>query len=440
MVAQRPCERCASRPGDPASDARQENRAHRMAQGMDRPMMDEHLDAQADARVVAWCALVDHAPLPMALTVGAAHTLRCANTAFQHLLHSAPTVPRENCLRDVLWPGARASLQPLLDRVFASGVAEVAADLDARDPAPGSRSWTYTVWPVTGPNGRVDGLVVQASETTAQVRTQQRDAQTGQALRAVNEQLLLAGLREQAAHDEVAAALRVRDQFLTVASHELRTPLTSLLGYADLLQRKGTTGTLSEAQRTRMLGLVVRQAQRLRSLLEQVFDVTRIQHGQFVLDRQPIDLDALVVQVVDEFRLSLAASELAPTVTLHAAADALVVNGDAARLEQVVLNLLSNAVKYSAAGSPVAVRVERAGTEAAIEVTDQGIGIPQAARAHLFDSFYRAPNVGLVSGFGIGLHVVGEIVAGHDGRIAVESTEGQGSTFRIVLPLYAPAD
>lgn len=191
---------------------------------------------------------------------------------------------------------------------------------------------------------------------------------------------------------------------------------------------------LPEAQRTRILDMVMRQAQRLSLLVGQLLDVTRIEHGQFVLERAPLELGALVARVVDEFRLSLAVHPSTPIV-LSGAADALIVNGDAARLEQVMLSLLSNAVKYSPAGSTVTVRVVRAGAEAAIDVADRGLGIPQAAQARLFDMFYRAPNVGPISGFGIGLHVVATIVARHDGRITVDSTEGHGSTFRIVLPL-----
>ena len=234
------------------------------------------------------------------------------------------------------------------------------------------------------------------------------------------------------------AALAVRDRFLSIAAHEVRTPLTSILGYADVLQRKSQAGAVPAAQQTRMLGLIYRQAKRLSLLMEQVFDVTRIEQGQFDLERHPLDLGALVGRVTDEFRLGLAADDTAPTIELRATAEELIVAGDADRLEQVLLNLLSNAVKYSPSGRPIVVRVARDGTQAVLEVADQGIGIPDAAQAHLFESFYRAGNVGPISGLGIGLHVVATIVARHDGRIEVESTEGAGSTFRVSLPLVEP--
>ena len=114
--------------------------------------------------------------------------------------------------------------------------------------------------------------------------------------------------------------------------------------------------------------------------------------------------------------------------------------GDAVRLEQVVQNLLGNAVKYSPAGGMISVRVVRQEGEAAVEVADQGIGIPAEAQARLFEPFFRAGNASLASGgFGIGLYVVKQIVAGHGGQIAVASAEGQGSVFRVSLPVHAAA-
>jgi len=143
--------------------------------------------------------------------------------------------------------------------------------------------------------------------------------------------------------------------------------------------------------------------------------------------------------VTDEFRLSLGDEGTRWPLELTRAPEVLWVAGDAARLEQVVYNLLNNAVKYSPDGGPIRVGVARQDTAVTVAVTDTGIGIPQDAQAHLFETYYRASNVGPISGFGVGLHVVRAIVERHGGRITVESVEGQGSTFRIVLPLQPPA-
>jgi signal transduction histidine kinase len=188
-----------------------------------------------------------------------------------------------------------------------------------------------------------------------------------------------------------------------------------------------------------MAGSIGRQVERLSQLIGELLDVTRLQRGQFALETQPLDFAALVARVVDEMTLALSESDPHPAIRLLPPEAAVPVWGDPFRLEAVVQNLVSNAVKYSPDGGTVRVRVGSQGSEAILEVTDQGIGIPEEAQAHLFEPFYRAGNVGArTTGFGIGLYIVHEIVARHGGRITVSSTEGQGSTFRVTLPLRSP--
>jgi signal transduction histidine kinase len=111
------------------------------------------------------------------------------------------------------------------------------------------------------------------------------------------------------------------------------------------------------------------------------------------------------------------------------------------RLEQVVQNLLTNAIKYSPDGGPVVLRVERLADQVRLQVTDSGIGVPEADQPQLFQRFYRASNTDTqyLSGMGIGLYVVREIVTLHGGTVGVESCEGEGSTFTVCLPLDAAA-
>jgi signal transduction histidine kinase len=114
----------------------------------------------------------------------------------------------------------------------------------------------------------------------------------------------------------------------------------------------------------------------------------------------------------------------------------LLVQGDELRLEQVVHNLIGNAVKYSPAGGLVRLTLQQRGEQVSLAVTDHGMGISAAALPHLFDRFYRAPNAAdhAISGLGIGLYVVHEIVVLHGGTVTVTSEEGVGSTFTVVLP------
>ena len=247
-----------------------------------------------------------------------------------------------------------------------------------------------------------------------------------------------AALAQASAAEQVAraaeAALKARDQFLSIASHELRTPLTSLIGYTYLLPTVAAQGPHHLASMTER---IIQQAQRLNRLIDQMLDVSRLQQGQFAIDPHPTDLAAVVAQVVDAARATQP-SDPKHTIALRRPDEPLVVLGDAERLEHVIVNLLTNAVKYSPAGGPVQVRVGHTATDAIVEVEDRGIGIPAADQARLFEPFYRASNVReQASGFGVGLHIVREIMQRHNGRIEVVSTEGQGSTFRVVVPLLA---
>lgn len=232
---------------------------------------------------------------------------------------------------------------------------------------------------------------------------------------------------------ETQAAVRIRDQFFSIASHELKTPLTSLMGYAELLQRRAKRdGTLSERDQ-RSVAVIVEQAGRLNRLIAALLDLSRIQTGQLNVERGAVDLRALVRRQVDAMQPVLDRHRL----MLDGGEEPVVVEGDELRLDQVVQNLVQNAIKYSPEGGAIVVRIERRGEQACLEVTDQGIGIPQAALPQLFRRFYRAPNADTkqIGGMGVGLFVIKEIVELHGGTVEVTSREGEGSTFTVCLPL-----
>ena len=233
-------------------------------------------------------------------------------------------------------------------------------------------------------------------------------------------------------YDEAQRAIQVRDQFLLVASHELKTPLTSVLAAAQLLQRRAEREGILNERDQRAVRLVSEQAARLNRMVLSLLDLGRIETGQLSIERNPVDLGALVARLVDD---------ALPTVERHhlqlqMPATPLIVTGDALRLEQVLQNLIGNAVKYSPAGGEIGVQVEARGAWVCVQVRDAGIGIPPAAQARLFSRFYRAPNAEAqgISGLGIGLYVVKEIVALHGGTVDVASAEGAGSTFTICIP------
>ncbi|HEU4325927.1 MAG TPA: GAF domain-containing protein [Roseiflexaceae bacterium] len=234
-------------------------------------------------------------------------------------------------------------------------------------------------------------------------------------------------------YQEAQEAVQIRDQFLSVAAHELKTPLTSLSGQAQLLQRRLRQGQLPPDRLARSVDIIVRQSDRLDAMVRALLDVGRLERGQFVLECVPVELVGLIGHVVDEVQLSLDGHSL----EYETDPAPITVDADPLRLEQVIQNLLSNAIKYSPSGGTITVRVARGPATVTICVSDQGVGIPQTALPQLFQRFYRAENVTAhhISGMGIGLYVVREIVGLHGGTVEVASAEGQGSTFTITLPL-----
>ena len=242
-------------------------------------------------------------------------------------------------------------------------------------------------------------------------------------------------ITEHAARVEAEHAMQVRERFVSIAAHDLKNPLTVLVGTTQLLQRRLNRDPATSPQNTRTVQIVLEQAERLHQLINALFDVSRLRSGQLVLAALPINLCALAQRIVDEIQVVLEPHRVElvyPDVPL-------VVRGDALRIEQVIQNLLQNAIKYSPDGGLISVRIEQRNAQACIAVRDQGIGIPIAAQERLFDLFYRADSAVAmpVSGMGIGLFVVDEIVRLHGGTVDVESREAQGSTFTVCLPLLA---
>lgn len=248
----------------------------------------------------------------------------------------------------------------------------------------------------------------------------------------------LAQLREERHLHQVAEeALSQRDQLFGIAAHELKNPLTALTASAQMAQRLLAREQVQNPRLAKLLESQTQQAKRMVSLVEGMLDTSRIINGVFTLATEPLDVTGLVRQVVDEVR---------PTTTIHtitvtAPTGPVWVQGDAARLSQVLHNLLQNAIKYSPDGGDIAVTLNVAENTATLAVRDQGIGIPAAALPHIFELSYRATNVQRhsVKGMGVGLFVTRQIVQLHGGDVGVVSEEGVGSTFSVALPLLAPA-
>ncbi|WP_437593732.1 AAA family ATPase [Sorangium sp. So ce1000] len=238
-------------------------------------------------------------------------------------------------------------------------------------------------------------------------------------------------------YTEAQEAIQRRDEFLVVASHELKTPLTSLLMQAQSFERLLRRRSLADVPPARieaMIQILGRQTSRLARLVDELLDVTRMNAGRLSLTRAPIDLAALVREVVERMRPQLADARCRTQLDLGAP---VVGQWDPDRLEQVVTNLLSNAMKYGA-GRPILIGLRRQADRALLVVRDEGIGIAEADQGRIFERFERAVSVRNFGGLGLGLYIARSIVASHGGSIRVQSRPGAGATFVVELPLSPP--
>ncbi len=228
-------------------------------------------------------------------------------------------------------------------------------------------------------------------------------------------------------------AIREREAFVSIASHELKNPLAALLGHAALMLRRAGQAEPLPPRALRSVHAIMEQADRLNTMINSLLDVSRVQTGQLLIEKTPLDLAVLVERVVTDLKVAVNSH----TIALRKADQPILVIGDEVRLAQVFTNLLGNAVKYSPAGGQINVGITTDEGQVHVSIADPGLGIPAAAIPNLFQRFYRVTRTSdkHVSGLGIGLYVVKEIVAHHGGTITVESTEGVGSTFTVHLPL-----
>lgn len=240
-------------------------------------------------------------------------------------------------------------------------------------------------------------------------------------------------------YEAAQAAIRVRDEFLSIAAHELKTPVTVVRGAAQLLTRSRASGQLSDERLERLVATITEGTSRLTALIDDLLDVSRLHVDRLVLRPAEIDLAELVRRVAGRIREQL---DERHDVRLELPDDACVATADPDRLEQVLDNLLENAVKYSPEGGTIRVAIDPADERIVLRVRDEGIGLPPDAAEAIFEPFGRAANAAerLLPGMGLGLHVCRGIVEAHGGRIWAESGGvGRGTTLVVELPRSGPA-
>jgi signal transduction histidine kinase len=225
-------------------------------------------------------------------------------------------------------------------------------------------------------------------------------------------------------------AIQGSKQLVADASHELRTPLTVMRGELESLAQDGQL----RSETREALGSVLEEVERLAEIVEGLFALSRLDAGEAHAEWVRFDLAELAATTADQ--MSLLAEDKHVSVACDTGGG-VTVEGDRARLKQVVVNLLDNAIKYTPSGGRVALSVRREGAYAVLDITDTGVGIPAEALPHVFKRFFRVDGSRSreQGGAGLGLSIVKSICTAHGAVIEVSSAPGRGSTFRIKQPL-----
>lgn len=224
---------------------------------------------------------------------------------------------------------------------------------------------------------------------------------------------------------------RIRSEFVHTVSHDLRSPLTSVIGYTELVER---AGSLNDLQKD-FLNRIQDSVQQITGLINDLLDIGSIEAG-FDTRREFVQLEGILRYTLDILQGQVKSKHLTIKADIGASLPALRANP--IRLRQVMDNVVGNAIKYSRPAGEIKISIQAEGDQMILKVTDNGPGIPAAEQSRIFDKFYRASNVNdEVEGSGLGLAIVKTIVESHQGRIWVESVEGKGSSFFIVLPILS---
>jgi signal transduction histidine kinase len=356
----------------------------------------------------------------MAITTGAEHVFTKINRNCAKLIGRSENVVGRR-FSEVLPAVGELGSSGLVDKVYRTGKPYFGSEISVRLPCEKGKNrqlyLDFACQPLFDHAGEVQGLMMQGFDVTEKVFNRiDEEAERKETKRKLEE------------------AVRVRDEFISVASHELKTPVTALKLQTDLTTRKirrGVGGALERDNMLRLLDGTNRQLDQLTRLIDDMLDVARLATGRLKLDLKPANLATISRDAFEAFAPQFLLAHVSASFMAHSEP---YVRADIFRVEQVLTNLLSNALKYGNR-QPVQVEVGTKNGEAFIYVTDQGIGMEPGVQAAVFERFARAVCDRSVSGLGLGLYIGRQIVQSHGGRIEVVSELGKGSRFSVVLPL-----
>ncbi|HNA97862.1 MAG TPA: PAS domain-containing sensor histidine kinase [Marmoricola sp.] len=326
-----------------------------------------------------------------------------------------------------LSPAALAGYAATNDPTFGDVVSHV-----AKDGVPETRDWTWV---------RASGAALRVSMTTSVVLDPFGHLPTGYLFvardvsdaRRSQEIVVLALKREREAVNRLRSLDRVKDEFISTVSHELRTPMTSIIGTTEMLEDE-MGGPLTDGQRS-MLDIISRNGERLLTLADDLLLTAKLHSRKEPQQEDQVDLRDVVGESLESMGMTLNGRAIDLNTDLPTTP--IMVNGSHFHLERAISNLLSNAIKFTVDGGTVSVHLSRTSSEAILQITDDGIGIPSDDLENVFDRFFRSANAEehAIQGTGLGLAIVKAIVESHRGSIAVTSEVDRGTTVRINLPL-----
>jgi PAS domain S-box-containing protein len=233
-------------------------------------------------------------------------------------------------------------------------------------------------------------------------------------------------LQESLEHEKEQSELRNR--FVANASHELRIPLTTIRN--NIFMLKNYAHKLDDATREGKLDKIQLMVEHITELLEDVLSLNNMETGRVEFNPTRIQLDVFCRDIVEEFQHHRGEGH----IIQFESKQPITASVDARLLRQIISNLLDNAIKYSKAGTTVTIELSHEANQVQLKVTDQGIGIPDEYLTEMFQPFWRAGNVGLIPGSGLGLSIIKQAIELHDGTINVASKIGEGTTFVVTIP------
>ncbi len=353
---------------------------------------------------------------------------------------------------------ARAFLRAMPDTIFVMTRDGVFTDYHTPDSS-------GLVAPLSALLGRHVSEVLSPDASHAIVEAGQRAFETGEAqmaeyavvedgetrqyearLVAMDEHNLLTIVRDITERKQAEESLRIalererelnglKTRFVSMASHEFRTPLSTILSSVELIELY--SDRLTEEKRQRYFKQIRTAASHMSDLLQDILLVGKMESGKVEFSPVPMQLSSLCAAVIEEAQFSIGRNHHLVFSDSPDSGEAWV---DPKLLRHILLNLLSNAIAYSPEGSTVTLRLARDGDHAMFSVIDQGIGIPPEDQPHIFETFYRARNVGSIPGTGLGLVIVQRAINLHHGSLSFTSTVGQGTTFVVTIPTELQQD